>query len=143
MNQTTTSSATLADPHGVHETPAAILLRDVHKHFGGVRAVDGIDLTVEPGEIVAFLGPNGAGKTTTIDLLLGLSRPTRGLVEVYGMEPHQAIQRGLVAAVMQTGGLLRDLTVAETVRLTATLFAQTRPVAEVLDRVGSARTRWR
>ena len=57
-------------------------LRDVHKHFGSVRAVDGIDLTIEPGEIVAFLGPNGAGKTTTIDMLLGLSRPTRGPVEV-------------------------------------------------------------
>ena len=113
---------------------AAIALRDVHKHFGSVHAVDGIDLTVEPGEIVAFLGPNGAGKTTTIDMLLGLSRPTRGLVEVYGMEPHQAIARGLVAAVMQSGGLLKDLTVAETVRLTASLFTTTRPVGEVLER---------
>ena len=50
----------------------------MHKHFGSVRAVDGIDLTVEPGEIVAFLGPNGAGKTTTIDLVLGLSQPQPG-----------------------------------------------------------------
>jgi ABC-2 type transport system ATP-binding protein len=111
-------------------------LTDVHKHFGSVRAVDGIDLVVEPGEIVAFLGPNGAGKTTTVDMLLGLSRPTQGAVEVYGMQPHQAIQRGLVAAVMQTGGLLKDLTVEETVRLTSTLFVQTRPVAEVLQRAG-------
>jgi ABC-2 type transport system ATP-binding protein len=115
---------------------AAISLRGVHKQFGSVRAVDGIDLVVAPGEIVAFLGPNGAGKTTTVDMLLGLSNPTRGEVEVYGMTPHQAISRGLVAAVMQTGGLLKDLTVEETVRLTATLFVQTRPVAEVLQRAG-------
>ncbi len=60
----------------------AIALRDLHKHFGAVRAVDGIDLTIEPGEIVAFLGPNGAGKTTTIDMVLGLSQPTQGSVEV-------------------------------------------------------------
>jgi ABC-2 type transport system ATP-binding protein len=108
----------------------------VHKHFGSVRAVDGIDLTVEPGEIVAFLGPNGAGKTTTIDMMLGLSQPSRGDVEIFGMAPHDAIARGLISAVMQTGGLLKDLTVAETVRLTATLFGQTRPVDEVLERAG-------
>jgi ABC-2 type transport system ATP-binding protein len=140
MNQTTalTRGSSAGGSRGDTDGSAfaAIALRDVHKHFGSVRAVDGIDLTVEPGEIVAFLGPNGAGKTTTIDLLLGLSRPTRGLVEVYGMEPHQAIARGLVSAVMQTGGLLKDLTVAETVRLTSTLFVQTRPVEEVLARAG-------
>jgi ABC-2 type transport system ATP-binding protein len=131
---------TLAGASGRSAAPdggfAAIALTDLHKHFGDVRAVDGIDLTVEPGEIVAFLGPNGAGKTTTIDMMLGLSRPTRGAVEVYGMAPHDAIARGLVSAVMQTGGLLKDLTVAETVRLTSTLFAQTRPVDEVLTRAG-------
>lgn len=116
-----TTSATGAAP--------AIALRGLHKHFGAVRAVDGIDLTVEPGEIVAFLGPNGAGKTTTIDTVLGLSQPTQGSVEVYGLAPRQAIAKGLVAAVMQTGGLLKDLTVGETVQLTATLFTQTRPVS--------------
>ena len=115
---------------------AAIALHDLHKQFGNVRAVDGIDLSIQPGEIVAFLGPNGAGKTSTIDMVLGLSQPTQGRVEVYGMEPRQAIAKGLVAAVMQTGGLLKDLTVLETVQLTATLFAQTRPVEEVLQRAG-------
>jgi ABC-2 type transport system ATP-binding protein len=137
MNQPSTLSSGLSgevvtDPSGA----AAIALRDVHKHFGAVRAVDGIDLTIEPGEIVAFLGPNGAGKTTTIDMVLGLSHPTQGGVEVYGMDPRQAISKGLVAAVMQTGGLLKDLTVGETLQLTSTLFAQTRPVAEVLERAG-------
>src|SRR4051812_44424115 len=113
-----------------------VRLRGVSKNFGPVRAVRGVDLEIEPGEMVAFLGPNGAGKTTTIDIILGLSRPTTGAVEVLGMAPRQAIARGLVAAVMQTGGLLKDLTVRETVQYTACLFADTNPVDEVLETAG-------
>ena len=75
-------------------------------------AVRDLDLRIEPGEVVAFLGPNGAGKTTTIDMLLGLSRPTSGTVEVFGRTPADAIAEGRIAAVLQTGGLLKDLTVA-------------------------------
>ncbi|MHB1710421.1 MAG: ABC transporter ATP-binding protein, partial [Acidimicrobiales bacterium] len=80
----------------------------------------------------------GAGKTSTIDMVLGLTRPSAGEVEVYGMSPRHAIGKGLVSAVMQAGGLLRDLTVAETVTYTAKLFARSRPVAEVLERAGIA-----
>jgi ABC-2 type transport system ATP-binding protein len=113
-----------------------VVLRGVTKRFGPVTAVDGLDLTIEPGEIVAFLGPNGAGKTTTIDMVLGLSRPDAGSIEVYGTTPRTAVSHGLVAAVMQTGGLLKELTVRETVELTAALFAHARPVEEVLARAG-------
>jgi ABC-type multidrug transport system ATPase subunit len=114
----------------------AVELQGVHRSFGHVRAVDGIDLRLELGQITALLGPNGAGKTTTIDMILGLGRPDEGTVSVLGMTPSAAISRGLVAAVMQTGGLLKDLTVRETVRLTASVFARSRPVAEVLERAG-------
>ena len=116
--------------------PPAVALRDVHKHFGSVQAVRGVALAVGSGEVMAFLGPNGAGKTSTIDMILGLSRPDAGAVEVYGMAPRQAVRRGLVSAVMQSGGLLKDLTVAETVQYTAGLFAVSRPVGEVLERAG-------
>ena len=116
--------------------PPAIALRGVRKNFGSVQAVRGIDLDISSGEIVAFLGPNGAGKTSTIDITLGLSQPNAGSVAVYGLHPRQAISRGLISAVMQTGGLLKDLTVAETVEYTASLFTDTRPVAEVLQRAG-------
>ncbi|WP_152185631.1 ABC transporter ATP-binding protein [Segeticoccus rhizosphaerae] len=117
-------------------TPLAIDLRGAHKRFGDVHAVKGIDLTIRSGEIVAFLGPNGAGKTTTIDMILGLSQPDEGSSEIFGMAPHLAIRRGLVSAVMQTGGLLSDYTVEETCRFTASLFSNTRPVEEVLARAG-------
>jgi ABC-2 type transport system ATP-binding protein len=118
--------------------PSAIELHGVHKRFGHVEAVKGIDLNIASGEIVAFLGPNGAGKTSTIDIILGLSHPNEGSVSVYGMEPRQAISRGLVSAVLQTGGLLKDLTVDETARYTASLFADTKPVEDALKRAGIA-----
>jgi ABC-2 type transport system ATP-binding protein len=134
----------MTSTHGPRPLPTtpALALRGLHKEFsspsGTVRAVQGIDLTIMPGEIVAFLGPNGAGKTTTIDMVLGLSVPSSGTVEVFGRSPDQAIAAGQVAAVMQTGGLLRDITVAETVELTAALFGRTSPAAPFLERAGIA-----
>jgi ABC-2 type transport system ATP-binding protein len=117
----------------------AVRLRAVRKSFGSVEAVRGVDLTVRSGEVMAFLDPNGAGKTSTIDIILGLSQPTSGEVKVYGMTPRRAITKGLVSAVMQTGGLLKDLTVAETVQYTSKLFTVSRPVGEVMERAGIAR----
>ena len=111
------------------------------KHFRGeggetVTAVDGIDLTIGSGEIVAFLGPNGAGKTTTVDMFLGLTSPTGGTVEVYGVSPHRAVMEGRVSAVMQTGGLLPDFTVRETVRAIAALHGRPDRVEVVIERAG-------
>ena len=117
-------------------TRPAVELVDLHKNFKEVQAVRGMTLSIDSGEIVALLGPNGAGKTTTIDMILGLSQPSSGSVAVYGNQPRQAIDSGLVSAVMQTGGLLKDLTVEETARYTASLFTGARPVAEVLERAG-------
>jgi ABC-2 type transport system ATP-binding protein len=119
----------------ITRTPAADL-RGVTKRFGDLTAVRDLSLHIEPGEIVAFLGPNGAGKTTTIDMLLGLSRPTAGTVEIFGRTPAEAIAEGRIAAVLQSGGLLKDLTVRETVAMTAGFFPHTRPVDQVLDRAG-------
>jgi ABC-2 type transport system ATP-binding protein len=132
----TTTSAGTADRSAATGYPPAVDLVGVQKNFGSVRAVQGIDLRVGAGEIVAFLGPNGAGKTSTIDMMLGLSRPSSGSVSIFGMPPRQAISRGLISAVMQTGGLLKDLTVSETVRYTASLFADTQPPEVVLERAG-------
>ncbi|WP_043347953.1 ABC transporter ATP-binding protein [Beutenbergia cavernae] len=122
-------------------TPAlrlSALRKDFIAPGGTVRAVDGLTLEVMPGEIVAFLGPNGAGKTTTIDMVLGLSEPTSGEVAVFGQSPAAAISAGRVAAVMQTGGLLSDITVAETVELTAALFGSDAHPQPYLARAGIA-----
>lgn len=130
------TSAQALHPLDDGTTHDAVRATGLFKSFDSVNAVNGIDLRIRPGEIVAFLGPNGAGKTTTIDMILGLSQPTSGEVRVFGMAPRAAIARGLVSAVMQTGGLLKELTVAETAALTGSLYAHSRPVAEVLDRAG-------
>ncbi|PII82406.1 multidrug ABC transporter ATP-binding protein [Leucobacter sp. OLJS4] len=117
-------------------TPPAIRATGLVKRFGKHTAVDGVDLEVAQGEVVAFLGPNGAGKTTTIDMILGLGRPDAGSVELFGMSPRAAIARGLVSAVMQTGGLLKDLTVRDIMRLNASLFTSTIDVDDALERAG-------
>lgn len=109
---------------------------------GGAGA--GVDLTVDRGEIVALLGPNGAGKSTLIDLVLGFTAPTSGTVTVFGTRPRDAIADQRVGAVMQSGGLLPDLTVAATVSMIAATFPDPRPVDEVLalaDLTGLARRR--
>ena len=114
----------------------AVSATGLYKDFGSVHAVRGIDLDIRQGEIVAFLGPNGAGKTTTIDMILGLSEPTAGSVTVLGQTPRSAIAHGLVAAVMQTAGLLKDITVRETLELTGSLFVHRASVDSVMLRAG-------
>jgi ABC-2 type transport system ATP-binding protein len=122
----------------------AVELDGVVKRFGAVTAVDGISLRIRPGEVVALLGPNGAGKTSTVDMLLGLSAPTQGTARVYGRPPHDAVALGLVSAVMQTGGLLKDFTVEETVRVSAVLFGRgPGEVDQALERAGIADIRKR
>lgn len=130
---TTTATTGVRSDSGI---PAAIATTALTKTYGAVQAVRGLDLTIRQGEVVALLGPNGAGKTTTIDMVLGLSTPTSGTVEVFGLTPREAVDRGLVAAVMQTGGLLKDLTVRETVQYIANLFPRTADIDGVMKIAG-------
>src|SRR5262245_54789094 len=92
---------------------AGVRLSGLVKSYGEVRAVQGVDIAVARGETVALLGPNGAGKSTTIDMMLGLTRPDRGHVEMFGMSPAEAARRGEIGVMLQTGGLIRDLSVRE------------------------------
>ncbi|WP_055717681.1 ABC transporter ATP-binding protein [Streptomyces torulosus] len=111
----------------------------VGKTYGSVRAVDGLTLALHPGETVALLGPNGAGKSTTLDLLLGLKQPDTGTVRVLGTSPREAIVAGRVGAMLQSGGLMDEVTVAELVRLACSLHPRPYPVSEVLARAGVTR----
>ncbi|MGK5519927.1 ABC transporter ATP-binding protein [Micromonospora sp. URMC 107] len=114
--------------------PQAIDLSDVHKRYGDVRAVNGIDLRIAPGEVVALLGPNGAGKSTLVDMILGLTRPDRGEIRVFGHTPREAITRGVIGATLQDGALLDDVSIRELLTMVASLHAAPLPVAEVLRR---------
>lgn len=117
---------------------AAVSLHGLRKHYGEVRAVDGVDLVIAPGEVVALLGPNGAGKSTTVDMMLGLSRPDAGESRIFGRTPADAIASGTVGAMLQEGSLLDDATVGETVSMIASLHRKPMPVAEALRRAGVA-----
>jgi ABC-2 type transport system ATP-binding protein len=115
---------------------AAVRLTGLRKSFGAVTAVDGVDLTVAPGEVVALLGPNGAGKTTTIELVLGLRDADAGSATVFGLTPTAAIRSGRVGAMMQSGGLLHDLKVRETVALVAAMHEHPLSVEAALELAG-------
>jgi ABC-2 type transport system ATP-binding protein len=116
---------------------AGIELRGLEKSFGTsdgvVHAVRSVDVRIDEGETLALLGPNGAGKSTTIDMLLGLQAPDAGTVSLFGGSPADAIAAGRVGAMLQTGGLLRELTVRELVTMMAALYPRPLDVDETLE----------
>jgi ABC-2 type transport system ATP-binding protein len=127
---------------GAPPSRAGVQLCGLAKSFRGpdgeIRAVRGIDVSIAAGETVALLGPNGAGKSTTIDMLLGLLAPDAGSVTVFGRPPAQAVADGDVGAMLQTGALIRDLSVRELVSMIASLYPAPMPVQEVLELTGIA-----
>jgi ABC-2 type transport system ATP-binding protein len=122
-----------------NESHDGIEIRHAAKSFrspgGVVRAVRAVDMTVSVGETVALLGPNGAGKSTTIDMILGLARPDSGTVSTLGTSPRTAVEGGRVGAMLQTGALIRDVSVRELIAMVASLYPRPLLVDEVLDLV--------
>jgi ABC-2 type transport system ATP-binding protein len=114
-------------------TEAGVRLAGLRKSYGPTVAVDGVDLDIAPGEVVALLGPNGAGKSTTIDMLLGLTPPDAGTVTLWGLPPRRACAAGHVGAMLQSGGLLGGVTVRELVELMRGLAPSPLPTREVLE----------
>jgi ABC-2 type transport system ATP-binding protein len=129
-------------------TQAAIHVRDLHKHYGVKHAVDGLDLTVERGEIFAVLGPNGAGKTTTIEILEGFRHRDAGEVLVLGEDPQRAGRgwRNRIGIVLQTATDRAELTVSELMHHFAKYYPDPRDPDQLMAAVGltekaSTRTR--
>ncbi|MFE9258825.1 ABC transporter ATP-binding protein [Streptomyces sp. NPDC006879] len=108
----------------------------VTKRYGQLLAVDQLSLALHPGETVALLGPNGAGKSSALDLLLGLRQPDAGTVRLFGGTPRRAIESGRVGAMLQSGGLMEDVSVRELVSLACAVHPRPYPVGQVLARAG-------
>jgi ABC-2 type transport system ATP-binding protein len=118
--------------------PLAIDVRGLVKSYGGVHAVQGIDLQVRSGEIFALLGPNGAGKTTTVEILEGYRTRDDGTATVLGFDPGRQRQplKSRIGIVLQSSGVDRYLTVAETIAMYSSYYPHPRPVDEVIGLVG-------
>jgi ABC-2 type transport system ATP-binding protein len=117
---------------------SVIRVRGLHKAYGGLEAVRGIDLDVAPREIFAFLGPNGAGKTSTVEILEGYRERTSGEVSVLGADPDRAGHewRQRIGIVLQESRMHPELTVRESVELFAGYYRAPRGVDEVVGLVG-------
>jgi len=115
-----------------------ISIQGLRKSYGELEAVRGIDLQVEPEEILAVLGPNGAGKTTTVEILEGYRDRDSGEVKVLGIDPAKPTRawRERIGIVLQGTALETKLTVRESLELYAGYFSNPRPVDEVIGLVG-------
>lgn len=105
-------------------------LQGVHKRYGLQPALDGVDLQLHAGQVLALLGPNGAGKTTTIGLLLGLLRADAGQVRLFGHDPQQVAARRHIGVMLQHAELPPTLRVGELIRLTASYYPHPREVEQ-------------
>jgi ABC-2 type transport system ATP-binding protein len=115
-----------------------ISVRRLHKSYGALEAVGGIDLDVAPRQIFAFLGPNGAGKTTTVEVLEGYRERTSGEVSVLGADPERAGRdwRQRIGIVLQDSRMHPELTVRESLELFAGYYGAPRSVDDTLDLAG-------
>ena len=111
-----------------------IQARGLRKTYGTTRAVDGIDLSVPAGQVVAILGPNGAGKTTLIEMMLGMRRPDSGEVRLFGERPDARTVKARVGAMLQDTDVPQALTVTEVVALVRRYYPRGLDVADVLRR---------
>jgi ABC-2 type transport system ATP-binding protein len=118
----------------------AIRARAVRKSYGPVLALDGVDLTVESGEVVAVVGPNGAGKTTLVEILEGHRRADAGEISVLGYDParRERAFRARIGIVLQEEGLDPAITVRDAVELYSAAYPHPLATDEVIQLVGLA-----
>jgi ABC-2 type transport system ATP-binding protein len=124
----------LSSPTRVSENGLAISCRDLRKHYADVKAVDGIDLSVERGECFGLLGPNGAGKTTTIEILEGLNQPDSGEVRILGFtwDDDERELRERIGISLQETQFSEKLSVIETLQMFRSFYRSGHDPDEVL-----------
>jgi ABC-2 type transport system ATP-binding protein len=121
-----------------HASDVVAQLSGAVKRYGSLTALDGIDLVLHRGELLAVLGPNGAGKSTSISLLLGLTRPDGGRAELFGLDPQQIDARRRIGVMLQSAMLPPSLRVGELLRLVASYYPNPRPLQESANLAGIA-----
>jgi ABC-2 type transport system ATP-binding protein len=133
----TSGTATSGTAASTRAAPV-VSFENVSKHYGSLKAVDGLSLELWPGQTVALLGPNGAGKSTSLDMLLALRKPTSGQIRMFGSDPYHAIKSGRVGAMLQSGGLMPEVTVRELITLVTGFHPNPEPVDVTMKRAGVA-----
>ncbi|MGA9333431.1 MAG: ABC transporter ATP-binding protein [Rudaea sp.] len=116
--------------------PVIARLHGASKRYGKVLALDGVNLEVRRGEVLAVLGPNGAGKTTAISLLLGLLKPDSGSATLFNASPHALSSRRRIGAMLQTSGVPETITVGELIALFCSYYPKPRSVADIVALAG-------
>ena len=115
---------------------AVAQLTAARKRYGAVDALDGVDLAVHPGELVALLGPNGAGKTTAVSLLLGLTSPDSGRATLFGQAPQTLAARQRSGVMLQSAGVPDTLSVLELITLTRSYYPDPLSIADTVLAAG-------
>ena len=115
-----------------------LTLRDLTVERGNRAVVRDVSLEIAEGQVTALLGPNGAGKSTSLDMLLALRKPTSGRIRMFGEDPYTGVKSGRVGAMLQSGGLMPEVTVRELVELVTRLHPNPEPVETTLKRAGIA-----
>lgn len=129
--------AAFAAPVPCPSIEAVASLNHVTKRFAnGVVALDNISLTLRRGEVVALLGPNGAGKSTAVKLLMGLSSPTSGIVQIFGSDPRNHAARLRTGVMLQIGRAPEMLRVREHIQLFRGYYLNPMPFAELVAMAG-------
>ena len=126
----------MCDLHNTATTLAR--LEKVSKRYDKVTALNGLNLSVHAGEILALLGPNGAGKTTAVSLMLNLIDPDSGSVTLFGKDPQELAARQRIGVMLQSGELPETLRVSELIALTQSYYPYPRDLKELADMAGIA-----
>lgn len=119
-----------------NQTTIVASLNNVSKNYGPVAALREVQMEVHAGEVLAVLGPNGAGKTTAVKLLLGLSRPSAGEVQVFGQDPRKHAARTRVGVMLQVAKVPETLKVREHVQQFRAYYPNPLPYREVIECAG-------
>src|SRR5450432_170769 len=120
----------------MNEPQVIARLETASKRYGGVLALDRVDLDVRRGEVLALLGPNGAGKTTAISLLLGLIKTDTGSATLFDAAPQALASRRRIGAMLQTAAVPEMLTLGELITLFRSYYPRPRTVADIVGLAG-------